>query len=357
VNLLSFALRSKTNTTVICKNCTYFFLSILFCLDNSAFMGATEEGSLTPMSKSVKGDKKYHAVGDLVVAPEQSIGFALEQLKRILEVCGDHPINILCPLPRYFTFPCCRDVTHMLNSGKPDFFLTLQRGLWRLGASIKSMLQGPVLVDTMELVCGQNYTEQQAETICRAGWAVDAVHPTAHTFAKMALNLMEKITPGIRGREQARPLQPAPLASLNQAAATTSPGRKRARSETPGPPSRSEDRSTERSRKWPDTGAEEGGHLRRRFFHSISSRSSRGGQGQATQSRGQSTPSGHRGGYGQPSPSRGLAPQNGRGGGYTPHYSFTPPQYYAPQVYLGGRGRGNRGRRGGRGARIPKKWY
>jgi hypothetical protein len=73
---------------------------ILFCLDNSAFMGATEEGSLTPMSKSVKGDKKYHAVGDLVVAPEQSIGFALEQLKRILEVCGDHPIYILCPLPR-----------------------------------------------------------------------------------------------------------------------------------------------------------------------------------------------------------------------------------------------------------------
>jgi hypothetical protein len=104
----------------------------------------------------------------------------------------------------------------MLNSGKPDFFLTLLRRLRRLGTSIKSMLQGPVVVDTMELVCGPNYTEQQAETICRAGWAVDAVHPTAQTFAKMALNLMEKITPGVRGREQARPLQPAPLAALNQ---------------------------------------------------------------------------------------------------------------------------------------------
>ncbi len=92
------------------------------------------------------------------------------------------------------------------------------------------------------------------------------------------------------------------------------------------------------------------------FFHSISS-SSRGGQGQAPQSRGQPSPSGHRGGYGQPSPSRGLAPQSGIGGVYTPHYSFTPPQYYAPRVYLGGRGRGNRGGRGGRGARIPKKWY
>ncbi len=260
---------------------------------------------------------------DLVVAPEQSIGFALEQLKRILEVCGDHPIYILCPLPRYFTFPCCRYVTHMLNSGKPDFFLTLLRGLRRLGASIKSLLQGPVVVDTMELVCGPNYTEHQAETICRAGWAVDAVHPTTHTFAKMALNLMEKITPGVRGREQARPLQPAPLAALNQTGATTSPGRKRARSETPGPASRSEDRSTERSCKWPQIREQRrAATYDEDFFHCISS-SSRGGQGQSSQSRCQQ--GGHRGGYDQPSPSRGMAPQSRRGVGYTPHYSFTPP--------------------------------
>jgi hypothetical protein len=176
----------------------------------------------------------------------------------------------------------------MLNSGKPDFFLTLLRGLRRLGASIKSLLQGPVVVNTMELVCGPNYTEQQAETICRAGWAVDAVHPTAHTFAKMALNLMEKITPGVRGREQARPLQPAPLATINKTAATTSPGRKRARSETPGPgpASRYEDRSTERSRKWPQIREQRrAATYDEDFFHSISS-SSRGGQGQSSQSRG-----------------------------------------------------------------------
>jgi hypothetical protein len=95
---------------------------ILFCLDNSAFMGATEEGCLTPLSKCVKGDKNFHAVGELVFAPEQSIGFALEQLKHILEVCGAHPIHILCPILRYFTFLCCRDSSHMTNSGKSDFF-------------------------------------------------------------------------------------------------------------------------------------------------------------------------------------------------------------------------------------------
>jgi hypothetical protein len=124
----------------------------------------------------------------------------------------------------------------------------------------------------------------------------------------MALNLMEKITPGVRGREQARPLQPAPLAALNQTAATTSPGRKRARSETPGPASRSEDRSTERSRKWPQIREQRrAATYDEDFFQSISS-SSRGGQVQSSQSRGQQ--GGHGGGYTQPSPARGLASQS-----------------------------------------------
>jgi hypothetical protein len=311
---------------------------IIFCLDNSSFMGASEDGCLTPMSKCVKGDKKnFHAIGELVVAPEQSIAFALEQLKRILEVCGDHPLYILCPLPRYFTFPCCRDPTHMVNSGRPDFFLSLLHGLQFLGASIRRLLPGPTVIDTMELVCGQNYTDQQAEAVCRAGWAVDAVHPTAHTFAKMALNLMEKITPGVRGRETPRPqLPPPPAAATSSAAASTSPGRKRARSETPGPSQREADRSTERSRNWPAL------REQRRaatydvdFFSSISTSSE--------------TP--RQGNNGGTAVTQQQQPQRGA---YTPHYSFTPPQYYAPRVYLGGRGRGGRG---GRGGRRPRKWF
>ncbi len=299
-------------------------------------MGAAEDGCLTPMSKCVKGDKKnFHAIGELVVAPEQSIGFALEQLKRILEVCGDHPLYILCPIPRYFTFPCCREPTHMVNSGKPDFFLTLLHELQRLGASIRRLLPGPTVIDTMELVCGLNYTDQQAESICRAGWAVDAVHPTAHTFAKMALNLMEKITPGVRGRETPRPPPPppAPRATPSSSAASTSPGRMRARSETPGPSQRSADRSTERSRNRPALREQRAATYDVEFFNSISS------------SREEPR---HENYSGIP------AAQTSQHGSRTPHYSFTPPQYYAPRVYLGGRGHGNRGGRGGR--RI-KKWY
>ena len=241
----------------------------------------------------------------------------------------------------------------MLNSGKPDFFLTLLRGLRRLGASIKSLLQGPVVVDTMELVCGHGYTEQQAETICRAGWTVDAVHPTAHTFAKMALNLMETITPGVRGREQPRPRQAATLTSHSQAAATTSPGRKRARSETPGPAPRSADRSTERSRKWPQVREQRrAATYDEEFFHSISS-SSRGGHDQPSHSRGQQ--GGQRGGYNQISPVRGNLSQTGRGAGYTPHYSFTPPPVLRASHLPGQPGRPGTRRQGreGRTRRPP----
>jgi hypothetical protein len=194
------------------------------------------------------------------------------------------------------------------------------------------------MIDTMELVCGPNYTDQQAESVCRAGWAVDAVHPTAHTFAKMALNLMEKITPGVRGRETPRPPPPPPpAAATSSAAASTSPGRKRARSETPGPSQRTADRSTERSRNWPALREQRrAATYDVEFFNSISS--SREEPRQVNQSGT-------------------AAAQTAQRGSYTPHYSFTPPQYYAPRVYLGGRGRGNRGGRGGRGGRRIKKWF
>jgi hypothetical protein len=152
----------------------------------------------------------------------------------------------------------------------------------------------------------------------------------------MALNLMEKITPGVRGRETLRP-PPAPPAAASSSAASTSPGWKRARSETPGPSQRSADRSTERSRNWPALKEQRrAATYDVEFFNSISSSSeipkheSYGGISTA---------------------------QPAQRGSSTPHYSFTPPQYYAPRVYLGGRGRGNRGGHGGRGGHRIRKWY
>jgi hypothetical protein len=43
---------------------------ILFCLDNSSFLAASDEGGLVPISKCVPEDDGYHVKGALVVAPE-----------------------------------------------------------------------------------------------------------------------------------------------------------------------------------------------------------------------------------------------------------------------------------------------
>jgi hypothetical protein len=57
---------------------------VLFCLDNSSFLAATEEVGLIPISKCVEEDDGYHVIGALVVAPERSIQFSVEQLNRII---------------------------------------------------------------------------------------------------------------------------------------------------------------------------------------------------------------------------------------------------------------------------------
>jgi hypothetical protein len=54
---------------------------VLFCLDNSCFMGLNEDGNMNPISKCVEGDDGYHVKGALVVAPDRSLRQALEQKK------------------------------------------------------------------------------------------------------------------------------------------------------------------------------------------------------------------------------------------------------------------------------------
>jgi hypothetical protein len=52
---------------------------VLFCLDNSRFMGLADDGSMTPISSSIEGDDGFHVQGALVVAPERALKNALEQ--------------------------------------------------------------------------------------------------------------------------------------------------------------------------------------------------------------------------------------------------------------------------------------
>jgi hypothetical protein len=166
---------------------------VLFCLDNSSFLAATEEGGMVPISKCVPGDKGYHVNGALVVAPERALQLSLDQLKRIVEEFPDYDFFIISPVTRYVANPCCTNTSHVTNFGDPDFLSSIISDLTKLKFQLRKKLQPAVILDGIELACGAGCGREKVEQTLRAGWALDPVHPTSHVYAKMALNLIEKV--------------------------------------------------------------------------------------------------------------------------------------------------------------------
>ncbi len=162
-------------------------------LDNSAYLGATDDGGMAPLSQCVPKDKGFHAVGALVVASERSISSTVTQLNRLISACGGRQIFILSVMPRFIIMPCCDHPGHMTNFLDENYLKTILRDLSSLRASVKKMLVGGQLVDIMELICGDQYTLEKAEMASRTGWTTDPVHPSRHTVAKIGLHLIEKM--------------------------------------------------------------------------------------------------------------------------------------------------------------------
>jgi hypothetical protein len=178
---------------------------VLFCMDNSSFLAATEEGGLVPISKCVEGDDGYHVKGALVVAPERAVQHTIDQLKRVVDEFEDYDIFIISPVTRYVSGPCCNSLEHVTNSQDPDFLSTLISDLTKLKFLLKKKLQPAVVLDGIELVCGAGCGREKVEQTLRAGWALDPVHPTGHVYAKMALNLIEKVAnPGNKAESRKR---------------------------------------------------------------------------------------------------------------------------------------------------------
>ncbi len=168
---------------------------VFFCLDNSSFMGLKEDGSMAIISKCVEGDDGFHVVGELVVAPERALGHVHVQLKRAVDACGDHPIFIVTPWPRFARTPCCSEVGHVTNFNNPDFLSTILGDLNKHKAALRKALPSATILDGLELISGAGYNAEKAAAVISSGWAFDPVHPSKHVYAKMALNLLEKVAP------------------------------------------------------------------------------------------------------------------------------------------------------------------
>ena len=168
---------------------------VFFCLDNSSFLAASEEGGLVPISKCVPEDDGYHVAGALVVAPELAMQYAIAQLKRAIAECGAFPVFIITPWTRFVSQPCCAEAGHVTNFQDPDFLADILRDLNKQKFHLRKCLALATVLDGIQLVCGESCSLERKEQTMRAGWASDPVHPNGHIYAKMALNLIEKIAP------------------------------------------------------------------------------------------------------------------------------------------------------------------
>jgi hypothetical protein len=165
---------------------------ILFCLDNSCFLAASEDGSLLPIPKCVQEDDGYHVKGDLVVAPECALQHALELLKKLVTELSEYQLFFVTPITSYIAGPCCNADDHVSNAGNPDFLSKILSDLTKLKFSLRKKLAPATVLDGIELICGPGCNKDRIEHTLRSGW-VDPVHPKTHVYSKMALNLIEKV--------------------------------------------------------------------------------------------------------------------------------------------------------------------
>jgi hypothetical protein len=148
---------------------------------------------MVPISKCVPEDDGYHVPGALVVAPERAMQYATSQLRRAIAECGDFPVFIITPWAWYASQPCCIDTRHVTNFQDPDFLPDLLRDLNKQKFELRKSLAPATVLDGIQLVCGENCSMEKKVQTMRAGWVSDPVHPNGHIYAKMALNLIEKI--------------------------------------------------------------------------------------------------------------------------------------------------------------------
>jgi hypothetical protein len=119
--------------------------------------------------------------------------FAIDQLKRVVDEFEEFDLFIVSPVTRYVGSPCCTSLDHVTNFGDPEFLSTIIGDLTKMKFHLRKKLQPAVVIDGIELVCGSGCGREKVEQTLRAGWALDPVHPTGHIYAKMALNLIERV--------------------------------------------------------------------------------------------------------------------------------------------------------------------
>jgi len=173
---------------------------VLWGLDNICYRAENEEGNLVRITRDAK-DKKFHVIGDLVVAPFSLLQTAMRELKRLLAACGDREVWIMEVLPRFLIVHCCDTASHCANVRQdgPAGSQACKKVLTDL-AELNALLaahlttQKVKMVATGDLLAGvKNASSGQLMDSMYSSWNQDPVHREKVDDTRIGLGILDLI--------------------------------------------------------------------------------------------------------------------------------------------------------------------
>jgi hypothetical protein len=173
---------------------------VLWGLDNICYRAENEEGNLVRITRDAK-DKKFHVIGDLVVAPFSLLQTAMRELKRLLAACRDREVWIMEVLPRFLIVHCCDTTSHCANVRQDGPAGTqackkVLTDLAELNALLAAHLttQKVKMVATGDLLAGvKNASSGQLMDSMYSSWNQDPVHGEKVAYTRIGLGILDLI--------------------------------------------------------------------------------------------------------------------------------------------------------------------
>jgi hypothetical protein len=173
---------------------------ILWCLDASAFKALTAEGDLVAITRSQE-DRKYHVRGELRVTPMGLLHPTLQELDRLIAVCGNRQVFILNIVPRFLLTYCCDLASHCSNvRGNSDAALDATRKVMDDLASLNARIgeffseRSVKMLPTGDFLTGmQHSSKEELMDSLYETWFTEPVHGEKLAYSKIAIGILETI--------------------------------------------------------------------------------------------------------------------------------------------------------------------
>jgi hypothetical protein len=130
-------------------------------------------------------------LGDVVAAPEVTMSSVIQNLSKIIQVCGSRPVYVLTPVPRYTYVPCCTADGHCTHIGKAEYVVKLCCDIFRMSKFILAQLKelpNVTVVCTADILVGRANAAPSEILSAMSTWG--SVHGPQSAYTAIALKLL-----------------------------------------------------------------------------------------------------------------------------------------------------------------------